>query len=155
MFLRDEKSQWLLLCLPAKTDASPSGGARRCESSLDSLQDMRLAQGLISYAHPHRVLIVLTHLLCCYVPLAQLPPHMGRPSTKSVARIYPDVNSKLGPSWYEYGLYPYPFFSHAHVLYGHVSDNLQVQWGSQDHYEIVRKVGRGKYSEVRRSTRTP
>jgi hypothetical protein len=27
-------------------------------------------------------------------------------------------------------------------------DNLQVQWGSQDHYEIVRKVGRGKYSEV-------
>ena len=28
-------------------------------------------------------------------------------------------------------------------------DNLQVQWGSQDHYEIVRKVGRGKYSEVR------
>jgi hypothetical protein len=29
-------------------------------------------------------------------------------------------------------------------------DNLQVQWGSQDHYEIVRKVGRGKYSEVRR-----
>lgn len=30
-------------------------------------------------------------------------------------------------------------------------DNLQVQWGSQDHYEIVRKVGRGKYSEVRLS----
>ncbi|KAG5648206.1 Activated CDC42 kinase 1 [Asterophora parasitica] len=28
------------------------------------------------------------------------------------------------------------------------ADNLQVQWGSQDHYEIVRKVGRGKYSEV-------
>jgi hypothetical protein len=28
-------------------------------------------------------------------------------------------------------------------------DNLQVQWGSQEHYEIVRKVGRGKYSEVR------
>ena len=29
-----------------------------------------------------------------------------------------------------------------------LEDNLQVQWGSQDHYEIVRKVGRGKYSEV-------
>ena len=27
-------------------------------------------------------------------------------------------------------------------------DNLVVQWGSQDNYEIVRKVGRGKYSEV-------
>lgn len=28
------------------------------------------------------------------------------------------------------------------------TDNLQVQWGSQEHYEIVRKVGRGKYSEA-------
>ncbi|KAG6910588.1 hypothetical protein DXG01_009539 [Tephrocybe rancida] len=54
---------------------------------------------------------------------------MGRSSTKSVARVYADVNARLGPSWHEY-------------------DNLQVQWGSQDHYEIVRKVGRGKYSEV-------
>jgi hypothetical protein len=27
-------------------------------------------------------------------------------------------------------------------------DNLVVQWGAQDNYEIVRKVGRGKYSEV-------
>ncbi|KAI0001576.1 Pkinase-domain-containing protein [Russula vinacea] len=54
---------------------------------------------------------------------------MGRVATPSVARIYADVNAKLGPSWHEY-------------------DNLQVQWGSQDHYEIVRKVGRGKYSEV-------
>src|SRR5205823_8808806 len=36
--------------------------------------------------------------------------------------------------------------------YGYLSclpDNLQVQWGQQEHYEIVRKVGRGKYSEVR------
>lgn len=30
-----------------------------------------------------------------------------------------------------------------------MADTLQVQWGQQDHYEIVRKVGRGKYSEVR------
>jgi len=29
-----------------------------------------------------------------------------------------------------------------------LQDTLQVQWGQQDHYEIVRKVGRGKYSEV-------
>ena len=29
-----------------------------------------------------------------------------------------------------------------------LADNLTVTWGSQDHYEIVRKVGRGKYSEV-------
>ena len=30
------------------------------------------------------------------------------------------------------------------------TDNLVVQWGLQDNYEIVRKVGRGKYSEVSR-----
>ncbi|TRM60150.1 kinase-like domain-containing protein [Schizophyllum amplum] len=55
---------------------------------------------------------------------------MGRSAPpKSVSRVYADVNQRLGPSWHEY-------------------DNLQVQWGSQDHYEIVRKVGRGKYSEV-------
>lgn len=28
---------------------------------------------------------------------------MGRVATPSVARIYPDVNAKLGPSWHEYG----------------------------------------------------
>ena len=27
-------------------------------------------------------------------------------------------------------------------------ESLQVQWGEQDNYEVVRKVGRGKYSEV-------
>ena len=27
-------------------------------------------------------------------------------------------------------------------------ESLQVSWGEQDHYEVVRKVGRGKYSEV-------
>jgi casein kinase II subunit alpha len=27
-------------------------------------------------------------------------------------------------------------------------ENLQVSWGEQDDYEVVRKVGRGKYSEV-------
>jgi casein kinase II subunit alpha len=34
------------------------------------------------------------------------------------------------------------------------ADNLQVQWGTQDHYEISRKVGRGKYSEVGRTLAT-
>lgn len=71
---------------------------------------------------------------------------MGRVATPSVARIYPDVNAKLGPSWHEYGE---PAAIQSNV-YNHLflPDNLQVQWGSQDHYEIVRKVGRGKYSEV-------
>ena len=28
-------------------------------------------------------------------------------------------------------------------------DDLQIQWGSQDHYEVVLRAGRNKYSEVR------
>lgn len=40
---------------------------------------------------------------------------------------------------------------HCTLLY--FLDNLTVQWGAQDHYEIVRKVGRGKYSEASQSTR--
>ncbi|KAI8086567.1 casein kinase II subunit alpha [Halteromyces radiatus] len=48
---------------------------------------------------------------------------------QSIARCYADVNTKMPESYWDY-------------------DNLQVQWGSQDSYEIIRKVGRGKYSEV-------
>ncbi|EIN05394.1 Pkinase-domain-containing protein [Punctularia strigosozonata HHB-11173 SS5] len=54
----------------------------------------------------------------------------GRSSViKSVSKVYADVNSRLGPLWYEY-------------------DSTQVQWGTQDRYEILKKVGHGKYSEV-------
>ncbi|CAO3657572.1 unnamed protein product [Mucor hiemalis] len=48
---------------------------------------------------------------------------------KSIARCYADVNAKMPASYWDYG-------------------NLQVEWGNQDNYEIIRKVGRGKYSEV-------
>lgn len=75
---------------------------------------------------------------------------MGRSSTKSVARVYADVNAKLGPSWHEYGTQRCLGILLVLFLTSLCfTDNLQVQWGSQDHYEIVRKVGRGKYSEVR------
>lgn len=75
---------------------------------------------------------------------------MGRTPTKSVARVYADVNAKLGPSWHEYGTVQYNTSGLPPVPTSDLAfeDNLQVQWGSQDHYEIVRKVGRGKYSEV-------
>lgn len=46
----------------------------------------------------------------------------------------------------------FKFLGLRNVLTTSTSDNLQVQWGTQDHYEIVRKVGRGKYSEVRWSS---
>ncbi|CED84946.1 pkinase-domain-containing protein [Phaffia rhodozyma] len=51
------------------------------------------------------------------------------PDGKSISKVYADANEQLGPEHWDY-------------------DNLQVTWGNQDHYEIIRKVGRGKYSEV-------
>eukprot|EP00898_Chlorokybus_atmophyticus_P005693 jgi/Chlat1/6124/Chrsp409S05666 len=45
------------------------------------------------------------------------------------ARVYADVNTKRPKEYWDY-------------------ESLQVQWGDQEDYEVVRKVGRGKYSEV-------
>eukprot|EP00879_Flechtneria_rotunda_P001913 GHRR01002086.1.p1 GENE.GHRR01002086.1~~GHRR01002086.1.p1 ORF type:complete len:363 (+),score=83.34 GHRR01002086.1:291-1379(+) len=49
--------------------------------------------------------------------------------TTSIARVYADINEQRPPEYWDY-------------------ENLNVQWGDQDNYEVVRKVGRGKYSEV-------
>jgi len=43
--------------------------------------------------------------------------------------VYADANASRGEDYSNY-------------------ESLQVKWGSQDDYQIVRKVGRGKYSEV-------
>lgn len=53
----------------------------------------------------------------------------GQRTVKSRARVYADVNQHRPKEYWDY-------------------DNLVVNWGNQDDYEIVRKVGRGKYSEV-------
>lgn len=47
----------------------------------------------------------------------------------SRARVYADVNTERPHEYSDY-------------------ENLQIPWGNQDDYEVVRKVGRGKYSEV-------
>lgn len=47
----------------------------------------------------------------------------------SISSVYPDANSSKPNEYWEY-------------------ESLAVSWGSQDDYEVVRKVGRGKYSEV-------
>ncbi|ONK64737.1 uncharacterized protein A4U43_C07F29350 [Asparagus officinalis] len=47
----------------------------------------------------------------------------------SKARVYTDVNVVRPKEYWDY-------------------ESLVVQWGDQDDYEVVRKVGRGKYSEV-------
>lgn len=76
--------------------------------------------------------------------------------------MYADVNEKLGRSWWDYGacvaalghLRVHSRSSHSELRPQSeyrtqlTADNLVVTWGVQDNYEIVRKVGRGKYSEV-------
>ncbi|RKO90005.1 kinase-like domain-containing protein [Blyttiomyces helicus] len=50
-------------------------------------------------------------------------------SLSSVARVYANANVDQPRDYWDY-------------------DNLAINWGSQENYEIVRKIGRGKYSEV-------
>ncbi|KAF8410204.1 hypothetical protein HHK36_002726 [Tetracentron sinense] len=51
------------------------------------------------------------------------------PGATSKARVHADVNVVRPKDYWDY-------------------ESLTVQWGEQDDYEVVRKVGRGKYSEV-------
>lgn len=50
-------------------------------------------------------------------------------ATPSQSRVYADVNAHKPREYWDY---------ESHV----------VEWGNQDDYQIVRKLGRGKYSEV-------
>lgn len=52
-----------------------------------------------------------------------------RPGAMSKARVYADVNVVRPKDYWDY-------------------ESITVQWGDQEDYEVVRKVGRGKYSEV-------
>lgn len=47
----------------------------------------------------------------------------------SRARVYTDVNVNRSKAWWDY-------------------ENYEIEWDTQEEYEIVRKIGRGKYSEV-------
>lgn len=49
--------------------------------------------------------------------------------TKSI-RVYADVNVHRPRDYWDY-------------------EALTVNWGDQEEYEVIRKIGRGKYSEVR------
>jgi len=46
-----------------------------------------------------------------------------------MARVYANVNALSGPKWYDY-------------------EHMEIQWNEPSRYEIIRRVGGGKYSEV-------
>ncbi|KAF8646055.1 hypothetical protein HU200_066019 [Digitaria exilis] len=63
-----------------------------------------------------------------------MTPRFGRATRHpggdaSVARVYADANAQRPKEYWDY-------------------ESLDIQWGEQDGYEVLRKVGRGKYSEV-------
>lgn len=51
------------------------------------------------------------------------------PNPRSISRVHADFNSHMPASYWDY-------------------EAFTIRWGSQDKYEIVEKVGRGKYSDV-------
>ncbi|CUM65513.1 uncharacterized protein PRCAT00003159001 [Priceomyces carsonii] len=50
-------------------------------------------------------------------------------SVSSISKVYANVLASKPQSYWDY-------------------DNLNIKWNSQDKYEIIKKLGRGKYSEV-------
>ncbi|XP_047092591.1 casein kinase II subunit alpha-like [Lolium rigidum] len=66
-------------------------------------------------------------------PIARATRHPGGAS--SVARVYADANSQRPKEYWDY-------------------EALSIDWGEQDGYEVLRKVGKGKYSEVFEGFRT-
>ncbi|KAI3768280.1 hypothetical protein L2E82_18831 [Cichorium intybus] len=86
-----------------------------------------LVQPPISSLSPSHSLQPTSHL---QEKLAQKIGKASRhPGAPSRARVYTDVNIVRPKEYWDY-------------------ESLTVQWGEQDDYEVVRKVGRGKYSEV-------
>ena len=51
------------------------------------------------------------------------------PTVSSIYSVYPDVNVHRPRDYWDY-------------------EALTVNWGDQEEYEVIRKIGRGKYSEV-------
>lgn len=54
--------------------------------------------------------------------------------TMSHSKVYTDVNVLRPPEYWDY-------------------ENLTINWGEQDDYEVIKKIGRGKYSEVFQGTK--
>nr|BAJ85347.1 predicted protein [Hordeum vulgare subsp. vulgare] len=84
-----------------------------------------------SVARASAAAVVVAALASSFIALSPrcTPAAAGSGPSMSKARVYTDVNVVRPKEYWDY-------------------EALTVQWGEQDDYEVVRKVGRGKYSEV-------
>jgi len=65
-----------------------------------------------------------------FVQVSGFPEEIeSAPKIASMARVYADVNQQMPRSYWDY-------------------DSVNIAWGVLENYEVVRKIGRGKYSEV-------
>ncbi|CAI6282872.1 unnamed protein product [Periconia digitata] len=83
--------------------------------------------------HPHPPSLDTHFVVATLLPV---PPHSTKimalnsaGGANSVARVYADVNGNMPRSYWDY-------------------DSVNISWGVLENYEVVRKIGRGKYSEV-------
>jgi len=64
---------------------------------------------------------------------SNVPPvpdmNMPQPVHRTIARVYANINNNNPKSYWDY-------------------DNFSLSWNSKDKYQLVQKLGRGKYSEV-------
>jgi len=64
------------------------------------------------------------------VPTGGSGSRKKRRAATSVAKVYADVNQQRPPAYWDY-------------------EKMDIEWSrNQDDYEVIRKIGRGKYSEV-------
>jgi len=85
-----------------------------------------------SYTKGHCRLRTHVHLLllCALLLSTSRACHISqRPLLPSMARVYADVNQHMPRAYWDY-------------------DSVNISWGVLENYEVVRKIGRGKYSEV-------
>ncbi|KAK7183462.1 casein kinase II subunit alpha [Paraphaeosphaeria sporulosa] len=135
---------------PARTrrEAAPLAGRLRTKAAALSLL------GLASFAFflwflaadprsptAHHPLPTTTSLAANQSATAAAPQQPGHPhpepkmalnsagGSTSVARVYADVNANMPRAYWDY-------------------DSVNISWGVLENYEVVRKIGRGKYSEV-------
>ena len=85
---------------PSSDGRDPPVFTLESKSEMTFLSDVQEAN-VISVGNDN-LLLLLHRQRLVRRPASPLFP-MGRSSTKSVARVYADVNGRLGPSWYEYG----------------------------------------------------